>query len=575
MKPELKLLIIFLIITFLFGCTNYNEAPEYPTQAEKADHAEPNYPATDVNQSATGGDKPPEKGVLLQVDPSSFDRINAVLNQRDDINELTWSPDNSIVAFALENDPWWKMPVYLWKVGEKKPNRLHGVEGPPVFVWAPNSKYLFVSTGTFVLRHGVVIEVENQKQLLSTSTVSDAIWSPDSNWAALGIPSDIKADAVVDLENTIDLALLNSATGKLTTIAKAKSNFYYQSDHWEGNTLHFTRYYYSQLEGITPEPEKMSYELNETNKFLLETSDPEETPFSQYIYAMDITTGEKFYNMQDGTIKQLDEQYETFIWSSAWFKDSSAIILDFTTILDLETWETHKIELPTGTIPIGSKPSPDGSKIALFTYQPSEGTTENKGISLDLLITNREGTVIKTIKTSILPFYNDNLQCPMPLEFDWMADGDTIITESWDQEKISADIYSIQLSTGEQRKLLADARFPVVSPDGAKVAVSLMERPGKYPRNTQIMVIDRAGKPLYTLSSKHVKGVTAFIPGVVYWNDQSNRIYAGAYCDEQKENNRSLIEWNLAGATTIELAKYFDHILSMDQNRILYVEYKK
>lgn len=193
---------------------------------------------------------------------------------------------------------------------------------------------------------------------------------------------------------------------------------------------------------------------------------------------------------------------------------------------------------------MGSKPSPDGSRIALFACNRGKNN-DGKGETLNLYLLDRKGNIEKEIKTSLLPYYSENLLSPIPVHFDWLEDNNNIILEAWNQEKYTSDIYRLETSTEKTDRLSTNARRPVVSPDGKKIAVLGVYGPGKHASINNITILDKQGNKVHTLTTADLK-IDFFSHKQVIWHTDSNKLVAEAYDDKNNKREKVIVLWDLS-----------------------------
>ncbi len=265
------------------------------------------------------------------------------------------------------------------------------------------------------------------------------------------------------------------------------------------------------------------------------------------------------YNIQDKTLSESYPKVKIFTWSSTWFNDSKALLMDGKTIFDLKTSKTVKLkgqpENIGGKNNLGGKPSPDGSKIAVFSSENSEG------VPLRLLLYDRQGNILKTIKTKLEPQFSNNFQSAVPVQFEWLSDSESIVLEGWNQQEDSCNIYHLNTSTGSVKKIVDYATSPTVHLKDNKIAVLDMDNENPVNHHGKIGIYDLEGKlisesnfqipglhlgrtmewdrngRMLFVSTSFVEGDTVKRNGVIVWDTEDNIVGKTIYIPE----NTSLI----------------------------------
>lgn len=239
---------------FISGCNGRAEQIEKDnTGNEKLNVTTEAVPNITINQLPTQE----TKNEPLEISESNKDSIDVMLNKREDVYEIKWSSDNSFVAFVKGDTEILEGQLFLWKVGEKKPTIIEGLnERICEIIWSPNNNYVFVDIGTSALRAGYIVEAKEYTVRQNIVYTGNAQWSPDSLWIAVGMESTIQPVTPTELNGVRDLVIFNIETGEKKIIAKATSEYDYVPRKWDQNgTLHYEKYCYTDIN----KSEKLTY----------------------------------------------------------------------------------------------------------------------------------------------------------------------------------------------------------------------------------------------------------------------------------------------------------------------------
>jgi len=156
---------------------------------------------------------------------------------------VTVSPSQKSVAYVVGDSQFMYGQLYIWKVGEKAPVKILGVEDRICgLTFSPNSKYLLVDSGTSALRTERIISVEKNRNILSFSAVGTAMFSPNSNLVAYGSVSNIKPKMDTEVEGVVNLSLYNLNTLSSKILVKATVESSYEPSKWDGENLYYIWY---------------------------------------------------------------------------------------------------------------------------------------------------------------------------------------------------------------------------------------------------------------------------------------------------------------------------------------------
>lgn len=239
------------------------------------------------------------------------------------------------------------------------------------------------------------------------------------------------------------------------------------------------------------------------------------------------------YYLQKNTMKELPPQSRLNMWNAVWFEDSKKLLLDGKMILELETWST--ISLKGTENNLGGKPSPDGSKIAVFKNKDSIG------FPLVLLLYNDQGKLIKQFDTQLEAEFLNNSQSAGIVHFDWLNDNQTIVLEGWNQKGNTADIYLLNTANGEVKKIIEKAYRPVLSPSNDKIAVLNMEEESPRPNHNKIGIYDING---LLLSENSFEDPRLFLWEMEWSVDGSSLYVETTFLVENVVEKNGVIVWN-------------------------------
>lgn len=163
--------------------------------------------------------------------------ISNILVATEYVNNVTWSPDESCVVFRRDDMLNECAQVYLWRIGSEVPELV--VEVEPTggdFSWSPDSQYVIVDTGTYVIRGGFLISIESSKVIKEFNYFGQICWSPDSKSFATADAS--KETPINEFDLVSDLVVVDSASGNKNIVVYATGEFYLNALKWdEPNTI--------------------------------------------------------------------------------------------------------------------------------------------------------------------------------------------------------------------------------------------------------------------------------------------------------------------------------------------------
>ena len=203
-KKKLKSFVLITIaalsLSLFSGCAGKSEAEVSPEAS-----------AAEVSVS-------PETAAPSPTTAITKDDIDiALAGYGDSAIDITWSPDNSAVAFIrLEGEA---SNIYVWKVNEENAAQIMSADPTTDgFSWSPNSKYFLINVGhmgpgtiTSTLIDAESLEAVSAE--ISTVSISPPVWSSDSRFLALSTWADY---------SSIEISAF--AVASKTTASLVKSN---------------------------------------------------------------------------------------------------------------------------------------------------------------------------------------------------------------------------------------------------------------------------------------------------------------------------------------------------------------
>lgn len=135
-------------------------------------------------QSNQDGAKPGEQKGLAK------EQITSTLSSLTDVQKITWSPDETMVAYvqAGKPDKNGMDEAYLWKVGEEEAKLVRDVKPTTFgFSWAPDSKHFLISEKLGEgAESSIIIADTLHEESYKIKSMSIPVWSPDSRSLAYG-----------------------------------------------------------------------------------------------------------------------------------------------------------------------------------------------------------------------------------------------------------------------------------------------------------------------------------------------------------------------------------------------------
>ncbi len=258
MRRILAIVIVAFMFTFLFGC-------EVKISTRK------------------NGD---ENGISNQIpgDTSfSLDDIIDELKNQKNVSLYRKSPNNEYIAYMVGKsspDSFEPSSLYIWKVDTKEPILTDILDETDVcdLWWSPNSRYLFIDTGTFVSRSGYLLDVKEMKTIDSIGYIGEVYYSPDSKKilysASSGITSKIK-EQFIDLCEIQDLLIYDIDSGKEKSLLNGTDSIDYSAHGWlDEQTVSYTQNEWNIYNGeLSYNETSYTYDLLSEKSFLIAKDD--------------------------------------------------------------------------------------------------------------------------------------------------------------------------------------------------------------------------------------------------------------------------------------------------------------
>jgi dipeptidyl aminopeptidase/acylaminoacyl peptidase len=170
-----------LLLSVMVGCTSVNSAASTTSTASETTESQ-NTVTADTTSDVTSTKTMDKSEIQASLDASG-----------DGVYDITWSPDESMVAFIREEQ---QANVYVWKTGESSATLISVAESTTSgFSWSPDSQYFLINVGhmgpgtiTSTLIKASSLEVVSTD--ITTVSISAPVWSPDSKHLALSLDDE-------------------------------------------------------------------------------------------------------------------------------------------------------------------------------------------------------------------------------------------------------------------------------------------------------------------------------------------------------------------------------------------------
>jgi hypothetical protein len=208
--------------------------------------------SADVESMQVVGSLPGTLGSPISKSNNGLIDILKTLSSQKDIFNIKESPNKKYVTYMHSDtaSAYEKLTLHLWRVGNPQPLETSRIEKENVgdILWSPNSDYVFVDTGTSVIRNGDLFSVEGLKKVTSLGYFHTIYYSPDGKKILIGSTND-KISSIkskyVSPENIVNLSIYDIASNKLTTELKGSDNEDYNVIGWLDNqtiSYHLNKY---------------------------------------------------------------------------------------------------------------------------------------------------------------------------------------------------------------------------------------------------------------------------------------------------------------------------------------------
>jgi len=211
-----------LIVGIMSGCSGFGGTASSPSPSETPAAVSP---VASVSPSPT---------VQLTKDEIS----TSLKALGDKVYDVTWSPDNTAVAFIKQDTQ--NANIYVWKTKQAEAQLVSKAEDTTSgFSWSPDSKYFLVNVGH--MGPGTItstlFDTDSLKALstdISTVSVSPPVWSADSRFLALSFDDEST--------NAIEIKIYTVAAGTSISAVKSVNKFgpYIVKSWGEDNNIKFT-----------------------------------------------------------------------------------------------------------------------------------------------------------------------------------------------------------------------------------------------------------------------------------------------------------------------------------------------
>lgn len=159
------------------------------------------------------------------------------------ISNMKWSPDGNELIYYTD-DGQSNYDVYLWEKGKEQPKKVNiDIYGGISFGWSPNSEYVLIDSGTFVIRNVTLINKYGDGEIFSFEAANiehpnmdmEQLWSDDSTKIAFAKYNDEITVLNAEVSGVFDIVVydVNSKTEK--TILKSTATEYFTIEKWVDN----------------------------------------------------------------------------------------------------------------------------------------------------------------------------------------------------------------------------------------------------------------------------------------------------------------------------------------------------
>ena len=155
----------------------------------------------------------------------------------DSVIDVTWSPDDTMVAFIKDENG--AGNIYVWKVGSAEAALVSAAEGTTDgFSWSPDSKHFLINVGH--MGPGTItsslIAAETLKVLatdITTVSLSPPVWSSDGRFIALS--TDDEASGNIEIR-------IYAVTSRTSVSVLQSNNKYgpYVVEKWDNDTVTYS-----------------------------------------------------------------------------------------------------------------------------------------------------------------------------------------------------------------------------------------------------------------------------------------------------------------------------------------------
>lgn len=167
------------------------------------------------------------------------DLINEIKKQKG-VFDISESPNKKYVAYMYSdtNSEYKPMKLHIWRVGDTSSQEaLMQEQTVGGIIWSPNSDYVFVDTGTYVLRAGALYAAEGVKKVASLHYLHTIYFSPDGRSILYSMANtDNKIDTVkghyLDPAEPFDLIIYDIAANQQEVILKGSVTEDYLAIGW-------------------------------------------------------------------------------------------------------------------------------------------------------------------------------------------------------------------------------------------------------------------------------------------------------------------------------------------------------